>query len=372
MQRADNSGAVDLRRLGWTEELESHFDGLGTQGLVAARVVCERRQRYDVRGGFGHAEAQVAGKLRYAAGSRAAFPTVGDWVAIRLHRGEQTATIEAILPRTSAFSRKAAGSQATEQVVAANIDTVFLVSGLDLDFNVRRIERYLTTAWDSGATPVIVLNKADLRTDVERCVAEVEAIAIGVPIHAVSTVDRRGLSALCEYVQMGRTVAFLGSSGVGKSSLINALLGDEHMRVQAVREDDSKGHHTTTHKELLLLPDGGMVIDTPGMRELQLWADESGLESAFADIEEFAARCRFRDCEHDSEPGCAVRDALAAGQLDAGRWESYMKLKRELAHLERKRDHSAQAQEQRKWKKIAIEARKITRAKRSFGGPSSQ
>ena len=367
-QGVDDAGTMDLRRLGWTTLLESHFDRLGAPGLAPARVVREQRQRYVVRGEFGQAEAQVAGKLRHSAASREAFPTIGDWLAVRLRKGENVATIEAILPRKSAFSRKTAGSQTAEQVVAANIDTVFLVSGLDQDFNLRRIERYLITAWDSGAAPVVVLNKADLRADVARCVAEVESIALGVPVHAVSTVDGQGLAELHQYARVGCTVAFLGSSGVGKSSLINALLGDERLRVQAVREDDSKGHHTTTHKELLLLPDGGMVIDTPGMRELQLWADESALESTFADVEAFAARCRFRNCKHASEPGCAVRDALEAGRLDAGRWESYVKLKRELAHLERKQDHSAQALERRKWKQIAKDARKVTRAKRSFDG----
>ena len=242
-----------------------------------------------------------------------------------------TAVIHLVLPRKSLFVRKAAGTSKTEQVVAANIDTVFLCMSLNNDFNLRRLERYLAVAWESGAEPVVVLTKADLCADLPQKQREVEAIAMGVDILTTSAMESDGYRQIMPYITQGRTVAFVGSSGVGKSTLINRLLGEERLATDGLRNDD-KGHHTTTHRELLFLPNGAMVIDTPGMRELGMWDAASGVEQTFGDIEELAARCRFRNCSHSSEPGCAVRAALESGHLDTGRWQSYQKLKNENSY----------------------------------------
>jgi ribosome biogenesis GTPase len=290
---------------------------------------------------------------------------VGDWVAIAARPEEGAATIHAVLPRKSRFSRKAVGGRTEEQMLAANVDTVLLVSGLDDDFNVRRIERYLTLAWEGGANPVIVLNKADLCEDIEGCLIKTESVAFGVPVLVVSAVDRQGLEDLRRHVGPGITSAFLGSSGVGKSSLINALLGEERQLVQAVRDDDSRGRHTTTRRELILVPDAGVVIDSPGLRELQLWIDEDSLKRSFEDVEEFVTQCRFGDCRHQSEPGCAVRAAIEDGTLDAARYRSYQKLQRELRHVARKQDQKARLLEKEKWKKISRELRRIDKERDS-------
>jgi ribosome biogenesis GTPase len=279
---------------------------------------------------------------------RSDLPAVGDWVATRVWPEEGKATIHAVLPRKSVFSRKVAHSRTEQQVVAANVDTVFLVSGLDRDFNVRRIERYLTLAWESGATPVIVLNKTDLCSDVAHFVADVESVAVGVPIHPVSAKENQGLDSLRRYLAPGETVALLGSSGVGKSTLLNTLLGTERQRTAPVRERDQRGRHATAHRELVFLPGGGMLIDNPGMRELQMWTDDEALAETFDDITLLAARCRFRDCRHDSEPGCAVREAIENGTLDEARLRSYWRLQREIRHLETRRDQKARLVERAK------------------------
>jgi ribosome biogenesis GTPase len=268
---------------------------------------------------------------------------------------EPKAIIHAVLPRKSKFSRKVAGERTEEQIVAANVDTVFIVNGLDggRSLNMRRIERYLTLAWDSGATPVIVLNKADLCSDIDPVIQEVETIAIGTPIHAVSARERTGLDSLNTYLSEGRTVAFLGSSGVGKSALINALLGVEKQKTGEVREDDRMGRHTTTGRELILIPGGGIVIDTPGMREIQMWAGEDNLQKSFSDIELLAGECRFSDCSHNAESGCAVKAAIERGDLDPARLDSYHKLQGELRYLAFREQHSERLYEKQRWKKIA-------------------
>jgi ribosome biogenesis GTPase / thiamine phosphate phosphatase len=338
-----------LTELGWRPAFAEAFAPYADR-FVPARIALEHQHIYRVYTAEGETLARVRGRLRHHAERREAFPAVGDWVALTPGAAGEEAAIEALLPRTSRFSRKVAGELTEEQVVAANIDTVFLVSGLDHDFNPRRIERYLTTAWDGGARPVILLNKADLATDLGAIVAAVEAIACGAPVHAVSSRPSAGLEALPAYLGVGQTCAFLGSSGVGKSTLINTLLGVERQRTREVRESDSHGRHTTTHRELLMLPGGGLLIDTPGMREVQLW--EGNLADAFADIETLGERCHFRDCRHEEEPRCAVRAAVAEGQLDAGRLESFRKLQRELAAQVRRKDQLAQIEEKRKWKVI--------------------
>ncbi len=279
----------------------------------------------------GEAAGEVSGRFRHRARGPADYPAVGDWAAVR-PAGDDLVVIEALLPRRSAFTRKAAGEAVEAQVVAANVDTVFLVSGLDGDFNVRRIERYLTTAWSSGAEPVIVLNKADLRPDLPDVIAETAGVAPGVPIVAVRALADGGLEGLAPYLREGRTVALLGSSGVGKSTMINRLLGEDRFATASMSDAAAgRGRHTTTARELVRLPGGALLVDTPGMRELGLWADDEGLDRTFDEIESLAARCRFPDCGHEHEPGCAVRAAVEDGTIDRRRWESYLKLRRELA-----------------------------------------
>lgn len=346
----DRMAPERLHALGWHDSFAAAMAPFAARGFEPARVTLEHQHIYRLYTAAGECLARVRGRLRHRAERREAFPAVGDWVAITPPQGDGEAVIEATLPRRSRFSRKAAGDVTEEQVIAANIDIVFLVSGLDHDFNVRRIERYLVTTWDGGARPIILLNKADLVSDPAARAAEVEAIAAGTPVHLVSTLARQGLEVIGEYLTPGVTGAFLGSSGVGKSSLINALIGTDRQRIQEVREKDQRGRHTTTHRELLMLPGGGLIIDTPGMREMRLW--EGTLDEAFADIEAIAAGCQFRDCHHDREPHCAVRDAVAAGTLPAGRLESFQKLQKELAFQVRRQDQQAQIVEKRRWRVI--------------------
>ena len=297
---------------------------------TVGRITLQEKGFYRIRTSMGEQNALVSGKFQFDAQSPSDYPAVGDYVMASC-ADPDTAIIHQLLPRRSLFVRKAAGTSKTEQVVAANIDTVFLCMSLNNDFNLRRLERYLAVAWESGADPVVVLTKADLCADLPQKQREVEAIAMGVTILTTSAMELEGYRQIMPYITEGRTVAFVGSSGVGKSTLINRLLGEERLATDGLRNDD-KGHHTTTHRELLFLPGGAMVIDTPGMRELGMWDAASGVEQTFGDIEELAARCRFRNCSHTSEPGCAVRATLESGHLDAGRWLSYQKLKNENSY----------------------------------------
>jgi len=354
---------MNLEEFGWNQFWRKSFDELGREGLAPARVAREDKEAYLVLSEDGELTARVSGSVRHNAQSRSEFPAVGDWVVIEPRPEEGEATIHAVLPRKSRFSRKAPGGRTEEQVLAANIDTVFLVSGLDENFNIRRIERYVTLAWDSGADPVIVVNKADICDDVEARVSEVKSAISGVPVHAISGTENTGLDVLLKYISTGRTVVFLGSSGVGKSTIINSLLGEERQKVNAISEAVGKGKHTTTHRELILFPDGAVVIDTPGMRELQMWCDDDGLKRSFDDIEELTHSCRFRDCRHAAEPGCAVRKALDEGVLEAKRYGSYLKLQKEVKFLARREDQRARLIEEKKWKKITMDGRKANRDK---------
>lgn len=339
---------IDLTDYGWNEALAAAFEDLSSQGLVPARVVKQARDLSTVITEDGEAEAEVSGRFRHDARGPADFPAVGDWAAVRSVPGGR-ALIEALVPRRGAFTRKAAGEAVEAQVVAANVDTVFLVSGLDGDFNVRRIERYVTTAWSSGASPIIVLNKADLRPDdLAAAEAEAAAVAPGVPVVAVRALDEDGLDALRPFFGPGRTIAFIGSSGVGKSTMINRLLGEERFATAAVSDaEEGRGRHTTTSRELVRLPGGALLVDTPGMRELGLWADDDGLDRTFEEIDRLAARCRFPDCAHEGEPGCAVRAAVESGEVDPRRWESYLKLRRELRSLELRKNEKARRQHEK-------------------------
>ena len=344
---------MDLTAIGWNSVLDQQFSAFAEEGLVPARVARAHSSIYWLYTEQGELTAELTGRMRHQAMSRSELPAVGDWVAVEPRQEEDKGTLHAILPRKSCFSRKEAATRTEEQVIAANVDTVFLVTDLDRDFNLRRLERYLTMAWDSGANPVVVLNKADLSDAVETQVAEVEAIAFGVPVHPVSAVEKEGMEPLYQYMGPGETVVLLGSSGVGKSTLINALMGSETLEVGAVRAHDGRGRHTTTHRELVLLPGGGVLIDNPGIREIQLWGDEEGLRGTFEDIEELAGGCRFGDCKHEQEPGCAVHAALEDGSLDAKRFDSYLKLQKELRHLAVRQDQKARMAEKERGKNIA-------------------
>jgi ribosome biogenesis GTPase / thiamine phosphate phosphatase len=324
---------LQLQELGWDESFADAFQPHESNGFAPARVAVEHRSEYVVYAEAGELRAELAGRLRFDGD----HPGVGDWVAIASRADEGRATIQAVLPRRTAFVRKTAWAETKAQTVAANVDVVFIVCGLDLNFNLRRVERYLTLAWESGAQPVALLTKADLCEDVPARVLEVETIAIGVPVHAVSVPTGEGIDEVRGHLGTGRTGALLGSSGVGKSTLVNALVGEELLATREVRATDGRGRHTTSHRQLVLLPDGGLVLDTPGMRELQLW--NADLEQTFGDVEEVARRCRFSDCAHDQEPGCAIRDALADGSLPRERWESYAKLQREMEAIEARRNH---------------------------------
>ena len=329
---------MTLEELGWSAFFADAFEPYKREDTVPARVAVRHHGPCELLTEQGPLGGVPMGRL-----DDSEMPAVGDWVVARTLPGERKALIEAVLPRRSAFTRKQAWRSTVEQVVAANVDTVFLVSAFNHDLNVRRTERYLTAAWESGAEPVIVLNKADLSTDPAAEAAPIEAIAFGVPVHLVSAVSGDGLDALQSYLARGRTIALLGSSGVGKSTLVNRFAGDRVMKIRDLRQD-GRGRHTTTHRELVPLPGGGLLLDTPGMRELQLWAGEEALDSTFEDVVSLLDGCRFNDCSHDREPGCAVQEALRSGTLSRERYESWRKLQRELRRLEIRQDARLRAE----------------------------
>jgi ribosome biogenesis GTPase len=355
-------GVTDLGELGWDEPWARLFAEQAPEGAVPGRVAIEFNHIYKVITASGEVNAQLSGRMRHQATGRHELAAVGDWVAVRQTPGEQSGVIEAILPRRSKFSRKVAGEVTEEQVVASNIDTVFLVMGLDHDYNLRRLERYLLTSYESGARPVVLLSKADLATDVMARVADVQSAAPGVPVHATTAVRRElpsgtiaepDVAVVEQYLGTGRTGALLGSSGAGKSTLINALVGTPVLKTAAVRASDSRGRHTTRHRQMIVLPDGrGILIDTPGMRELQLWDVSEGARDTFEDIEEIGTGCRFSDCRHQDEPRCAVKAAVASGALSAERLASYAKLQSELRAFEARRDVRAQIEQKRRTRSV--------------------
>ncbi|HVS64349.1 MAG TPA: ribosome small subunit-dependent GTPase A [Thermoanaerobaculia bacterium] len=353
-----------LRPWGFTsffaQQLDELLDGGGNPDeLIPGRIVREHRGVRLLITPHGEVEARTKGGLRYRTEATHELPAIGDWVlATRTLREGELAHIVAVFDRTSRFLRKVAGSRTEAQVVAANLDHVFVVMGLDGDYNPRRLERFLVTARESGADPVIVLNKSDLASDLEAQVAETGAIAGDTPIHVTAAKRGEGLESLWQYLDPGNTVALVGSSGAGKSTLVNTLFGKRVMETAEVREGDDRGRHTTTHRELIRLPNGALLIDNPGIRELQLWDADGGLDATFEDISELAGACRFRDCRHVDEPGCAVVAAVESGALPTKRLSSYHKMVAELEALERRQETAAKLEEKRKWRTIHKAARK--------------
>ncbi len=331
---------MSLEKFGWNSYFENEFARFAGDCVEPARVALADREHFAVWTNSGERDATIAGRLRHESD---VWPAIGDWVAL-----ESGARISAVLPRQSAFSRKEAGAVTREQVIAANIDVLFVVAGLDGDFNLRRLERYLLLAWESGAKPVVVLNKADLCADPAQAAADVQALASGAPVAVVSALEGWGVPEIEAHLSAGQTAALTGSSGAGQSTLVNRLLGHDHQLVHEVRADDSRGRHTTVRRELFLAPAGWLLVDTPGLRELQLWATPSSIDIAFDDIAALAAQCHFRDCRHQGELGCAV----ANSGIDESRLASYVKLQRELAHLDCKLDQRAAQEEKRRIKQI--------------------
>ncbi|MBU8542618.1 MULTISPECIES: ribosome small subunit-dependent GTPase A [Roseomonadaceae] len=355
-----------IEHYGWSDTWRQAFEPHDRAGHIPGRIIVQQREAHMVLTDKGTLSARISGRLRHEA-REAGLPTAGDWVALSAKANDGTATIHAILPRRTAFVRRAADSLQTLQVIAANIDVVFVVTSMNADLNPRRLERFLAAAWQSGARPVVVLTKADLCAEPEAQAAEIAALAAGCPVLVVSVRQGLGMDGLMAQIAPGETCALIGSSGVGKSTLVNALLGEERMATQEIRAADARGRHTTSNRQLILLPGGGLILDTPGIREVGLIDADEGLSTVFDDIEALARNCRFSDCGHGNEPGCAVRAALEDGRLDAQRWAHFQKLSAELAALGVTRDRMAQEMEHRRQ---AAQQRAYRSTKRDLRDPS--
>lgn len=352
---------MSIHKWGWNGYFEAVWKGVERANELPARVVAQGRGVWRVTGDFGECAAEAAGKLRLAAEGGADWPAVGDWVVVELRDQGSAAQIQEVLPRRNQFVRKTAGKKIAEQVIAANVDTALLVSALDADFNPRRVERYLVQCWESGAKPVILLNKADACEKPQAKLEEMEKAALGVPVCMVSARTGQGFDELQKYLVRGQTLVLLGSSGVGKSTIVNRMMGRVIQEVQDVRDSDSRGMHTTIARQIFALPNGGLLMDTPGLRELQLWEVNDGMSLTFSDIDALAARCRFSDCSHRTEPGCAVQGAIQGGELEPARLGNWHKLQRELEFLRRKIEPEAQHKERRRVKQLMRGVNKIYR-----------
>ncbi len=357
-----------IKDWGWNSCFEAYWSGKDRSDAVPARVIAQQRKFWRVAGEFGERWAEASGKLRLAADEGADWPAVGDWVVAELHGAGSTAVIQEVLPRRSKFVRKSAGKSMEEQVIAANVDAALLVSALDGDFNPRRVERYLAQCWESGARPVIVLNKADACEEAGAMAAEMARVAIGTAMCVVSAKTGQGFGELAEFLRPGSTVVLLGSSGVGKSTIANRLLGQTVQEVKPVRESDSRGRHTTSSRELFVLPGGALLMDTPGLREMQLWDAEDGVAQTFADIDLLARECQFRDCRHEGEPGCSVVAAVNEGTLDPARLENRRRLLREQEFLKRKVDPEARQEQKEQWKQLHRAQRQKYQQRAKDGG----
>ena len=337
-----------IEKYGWSERLARDFEAHASEGHIPGRIIVQHRDSYLVLTNEGELRGKISGRLLHEA-EEGGYPAVGDWVALTLNPADGVATIHDVLPRRTAFVRRAAtDSSLGVQVIAANIDVAFVVTSLNADLNARRIERYLAAAWQSGARPVVVLTKADLSDDPQGQTAEITALATDCVVLAVSARQGLGLAAVLAQLGPGETGVLIGSSGVGKSTLVNALLGEERMAIHTIRDGDDHGRHTTSHRQLILLPSGGLILDTPGIREVGLIDAEEGVSLVFDDIERLIQDCRFNDCRHDNEPGCAVQAALESGLLDPARWDHFEKLGVEMAVAEAKADQVAKNDERRR------------------------
>lgn len=354
---------INLTVLGWNEDLEKEF-AVYKDFCEAGRVAVEYKGLYKVYCESREVLAAVSGKMMYSAAERGDYPAVGDWVVLdRSASEEDRAVIRGILTRKSKFSRKSVGNTVEEQIVAVNVDTLFICMSLNQNFNLRRLERFITMGWDSGATPVVLLTKSDLCDDIEEKLKETMETAIGVDVHCISCMDSSAAAVVRNYIKPGHTLAFLGSSGVGKSTIINRLLGEEKLDTQAISGMGDRGRHTTTNRELIVLPGGGIVIDTPGMREFHILDTEEGISTAFEDIEGLAGNCKFSDCTHSTEPGCAVKEAIENGTLSEDRYNNYLKLKKEAEFIERKTNIKANLEYKSFIKKRSREIQSIKKRK---------
>ncbi|MFH1424351.1 MAG: ribosome small subunit-dependent GTPase A [archaeon] len=350
---------IDLKKIGWDSFFEESFSPYQLNGLVPGRIIKVQRKGYIALTETGETEVKVSGKFRFDATEKGAYPVVGDWVAIKKGVANEEGTIKTVLPRRNKFSRKVAGVTTEEQILVANVDMVWIVAGLDNEFNIQRIERYLTLVSESKSKPVVILNKSDLCDNPEERGEEVKKIAQNAPVHILSAKLNQGLDALDQYLEEGKTIAILGSSGVGKSTILNQLLGVDRQEVGEVRETDGHGRHITAYRELFMMPKGGMIIDNPGVREMQLWSKGEGISEMFRDVEEIIQQCKFTDCNHENAPDCAVKEALDTGKLDPRRYAHYLKLKQEVEVLAIKQKNMVRRAEKTKWKDTAKQGREI-------------
>ena len=357
-----------LELLGWNSFFEENSGSFKQNGFSFARIITEHKERYIVASEKGELSAEVTGKLLYSSENNSLLPKVGDWVAAIIYEDEKKAIIHDVLPRKSVFGRKASGNKIQEQVIAANIDLLLIVQSLDANYNHRRIERYLVMAYEGKMQPVIVLNKSDICSGANEKLEEVKRTFPDVTSFAVSAETGNGINDLKKIFADGKTCALVGSSGVGKSSIINSILGYDRQKVNEVRLADSKGKHTTTSRELILIPGGGIIIDTPGMREFQLWSADSGIESTFPEIEGLSVNCHFKDCTHTHEINCAVLNALQAGELSQERYDSYLRLRKELSWIKSKTDPEEMKKRDEKWKQIHKQVKYMKKFnRRNFG-----